>query len=269
MILQHGHALLAQRVCHLPPERRKVPKHTRSCRGACLSALERRWNKIHETVAEQSCTTFLAAFQSLLCQDAAPGKVAHESLMTSILFNTSNWATALSSCNTQAKCHDPRGSEDLTEGGRLTGNRRPHDPQGRVHHPSSDSVTKTWGGCCCSAENRASFDTCPLCYKAVWGALANIKSFIAFSIGTPKPWFSLLPVSHLHALKKFTLCYSTAFYFSIFMLCCLCFPAPFPQRNIFKEQLWMHNWKLKYTKPTYRDNAIISHNIIRSRGLTF
>lgn len=120
-ILQYGHALLVQLVCHLSPERSKVQKHKRSCRHACFSALEKRWNKIHETVAIQSSIAFLTAFQRLIFQDAAPGKVAHESLMNAILFNTSNRATALSSCNTQAKCHDPRGSGLLATGGGLTG----------------------------------------------------------------------------------------------------------------------------------------------------
>lgn len=149
-----------------------------------------RWKKVQEMAAVWSSTAFLAAFRSPVFQDAAPGKVAHENLMNSILFNTSNWATALSSCVVQAKCHDPRGSRDSIARRRLTGSRGAHDLWSRVHHPTSYSVTKTWGGCCNTDEHWASFNTCPPCCEAVLGSLGNIGKSTTSSAGTYKPWFS-------------------------------------------------------------------------------
>lgn len=68
--------------------------------------------------------------------------------MNSILFNTSKWAPALLSCIAQAKCHDPRGTRDSIASGELTGSRGAADLWSKVHHPTSYSVTETWGGCC-------------------------------------------------------------------------------------------------------------------------
>lgn len=185
--LQHGHALLAQLPHYLSPERSKVQNHTRSRRGACLSASERRWKKVQEMAAVRSSTAFLTAFWRLVFQDAAPGKVAHESLMNGILFNTSDWATALSCCVAQAKCHDPRGSRDSIARRRLAGSRGAHDLWSRVHHPTSYSVTKTWGGCCNTDEHWASFNTCPPCCEAVLGSLGNTGNSTTSSVGTYKP----------------------------------------------------------------------------------
>lgn len=166
-----------------------MQNQTRSHKGACLSALERRRKKIQEIAVVWSSTAFLSAFRSLVFQDAAPGKVAHESLMNSILFNTSNWAIALSGCIAPAKCHSPRGSRYLIARGRLTGSRGAHDLWSRVHHPTSYLVTKMWGGCCNADEHWASFNTCPPCCKAVLGGLANTGKSTASSISTYKPWF--------------------------------------------------------------------------------
>lgn len=47
-------------------------------------------------------------------------------------------------------------------------------------------------------------------------------------------FFSLLPFSLLHALKRFTMSYSLPFCFSIFMLYCFCSPAPF-HKGIFSR----------------------------------
>ena len=180
----------------------------------------------------QSSTVFLAAFWSLIFQEAAPGKVAHESLMNSILFNTRTWATALSSCIAQAKCHDPRGSRDSTARSRLAGSRGPHDLWSRVHHHTSYSVTETWRGCCNTDEHCASYDTCSPCCKAVRSGHANTGKSTAASVGTLTPCYfpppPLLPFPLLHALKKFTVCHSLPFCFRIFMLCCFCSPIPFP-----------------------------------------
>lgn len=73
----------------------------------------------------RSGSTCLVAFQSPLFPDAASGKAAHASLMNGILFNTSNWAAALSSCIAQAKCHDPgRQGEAMARAGSPAA----HDP---------------------------------------------------------------------------------------------------------------------------------------------
>lgn len=195
--LQHGHALLAQLLHHSSPERSKVQNHTRSRKGARLSALERRWKKIQETAMARSSTAFLAAFRSLGFQDAAPGKAAHESLMNSILFNTSNRAIALSSCIAQAKCHNPRGSRDSIARGRLPGSRGAHDLRSRVHHPTSYSVTETRGGCCNTDEHWAFFSTCPPCCKAVLRGLANIGKPTTFCVSTYNPWLFFPPFFYL------------------------------------------------------------------------
>lgn len=135
--------------------------------------------------AVRSSTALLTAFWSLLFQDAAPGKVSHESLMNSILFNTSDWATALPSCVAPTKCHDPGGSRNSMARGRLAGSRAAHNLWSRVHHPTRYSVTETRAGCCNTDEHSASSDIGPAGCKAAPGNLANTAKSAA-----------LLPLAH-------------------------------------------------------------------------
>lgn len=209
----------------------RVQNHSRPCRSAHLSALERRQKKIQEMAAVRSSTALLTAFRSLLFQDAAPGKVSHESLMNSILFNTSNWATAPPSCVAPTKCHNPEGWRNSTARGRFAGSRGAHNLWSRVHHPTSYSVTETRGGCCNTDDGWASSDTCPAGCKAPPGSPANTaKSAALFPLAhirLDSP--PLLLFSLLYVLKIFTGCSSLPF--ASAFSCSAAFVPLFPLRK--------------------------------------
>lgn len=233
-ILQHGHALLVQLVCHLSPERSKVQKHTRSCRRACFSALEKRWNKIHEMVATQSSIAFVAAFQSLVFQDAAPGKVVHESLMNSILFNTGNRATALLSFSAQAKCHDPRGSGPLAAGGGLTGGSRsttssigyitPQVTWSPEHHTAAvmNAVPPAMLACCAIRLSEASLQM-----------LRVPKHFPLAHLNLHSP--PLLELLNMYTCWKISQCTILYHFTSVFYVFLLLFPCSLPIKEYSQE----------------------------------
>lgn len=101
--VEQDHVPLAQLLHHLTPESSTMKKP----HEVLLLSLGKKWGENAGDSSARSGSAFLVAFQSPLFPDAAPGKAGHASLMNGILFNTSNWAAAMSRCIAQAKCHDP------------------------------------------------------------------------------------------------------------------------------------------------------------------